>query len=62
MGGRDPDVLHETATAQELARARDAAKPTEATPADLEAVLRSMGLPAAKVQALLVMATPDPSP
>ncbi len=61
MDGQDPDVLQATATARELARGRDAANPTEATPADLEGVLRSMGLPEAKVQALLVMATPDPT-
>lgn len=61
MDGEDPDVLQETATARELARGRDGARPTEATPTDLAAVLRSMGLREAKVQALLVMATPDPS-
>jgi hypothetical protein len=59
MDGQDPEVLRETASLRELARGREAGERDGATPADLEAVLRSMGIPDAKVRALLIMAAPD---
>ena len=62
MDGADPEVLTETAIARERARGRDQSgrelegEPETPASSELEAVLRSMGLPDEKVRALVVIA------
>jgi hypothetical protein len=62
MDGADPDVLREAAAAREQARGRQSTQPPnrlspEKQREDLSAVLRAMGLPPAKIDALLLIAT-----
>ena len=56
--GIGPEVVAEgrRAIARERARGRDLAEPDKAEVTNLEAVLRSMGLPEEKVRALVVIA------